>query len=83
MIRYIIVSTISGILFGVLNGLINGNPFAQKLFQTYKPISKISVKNPALKGEAFCQIFGKGGKTVRENLQTICLKCNLGKSNLE
>lgn len=27
--------------------------------------------------------WSKGGKTVRENLQTLCLKCNLGKSNLE
>ncbi len=27
--------------------------------------------------------WSKGGETVRENLKTLCLKCNLGKSNLE
>ena len=27
--------------------------------------------------------WSNGGETVRENLQTLCLKCNLGKSNLE
>ena len=47
MIRYIIVSIISGILFGVLDGIINGNPFAQKLFHSYKPISKTSINIPA------------------------------------
>lgn len=26
--------------------------------------------------------WSKGGNTVYENLQTLCLKCNLGKSNL-
>ena len=25
--------------------------------------------------------FSKGGKTVKENLQTLCMKCNLGKSD--
>lgn len=27
--------------------------------------------------------WSKGGKTIYENLQTLCSKCNLGKSNLE
>lgn len=27
--------------------------------------------------------WSKGGETVIENLQTLCLKCNIGKSNLE
>ena len=27
--------------------------------------------------------WSKGGETVRENLQTLCLKCNSGKSNLK
>lgn len=26
--------------------------------------------------------WSKGGETVAENLQTLCLKCNLGKSNI-
>lgn len=29
------------------------------------------------------QPFSKGGKTTVDNLQTLCLECNLGKSNLE
>ena len=45
MIRYIIVSIISGILFGVLDGVINANPLAQRLYEVYKPIAKTSI-NP-------------------------------------
>jgi hypothetical protein len=40
---YIIVSMISGILFGILDGLINANPIANKLYEVYKPIAKTSV----------------------------------------
>ena len=47
MTRYIIVSIISGILFGVLDGLINANPFALKLYDVYKPIAKTSINVPA------------------------------------
>ena len=43
MIRYIIVSLISGVLFGTMDGLINANPYAQRLFEVYKPIAKTSV----------------------------------------
>ena len=43
MTSYIIVSVISGILFGILDGLINANPIAIKLFEVYKPIAKTSV----------------------------------------
>lgn len=43
MASYIIVSVISGILFGILDGLINANPIANKLFEVYKPIAKTSV----------------------------------------
>jgi len=45
MFRYIIVSIGSGLLFGVLDGFINANPLAQKLYQVYAPIAKSSV-NP-------------------------------------
>ncbi len=45
MIEYIIVSLVSGILFGVLDGVINANPLAQRLYQVYKPIAKTSI-NP-------------------------------------
>jgi hypothetical protein len=31
MTRYVIMSLVSGILFGVLDGLINANPLARRL----------------------------------------------------
>ena len=43
MIRYIIVSIAGGILFGVLDGVINANPLAQRLYQVYRPIAKPSI----------------------------------------
>ncbi len=43
MIRYIIVSMVSGILFGIMDGFMNANPFAQKLLVIYKPIMRTSV----------------------------------------
>ena len=45
MTRYVIVSLVSGILFGVLDGLINANPLAQRLYAVYKPIARTSL-NP-------------------------------------
>ena len=47
MVRYVIVSISSGILFGILDGLINANPFAQKLYAIYKPIARTSINVPA------------------------------------
>ena len=43
MATYIIVSIGSGILFGVLDGLINANPIATRLYEVYKPIAKTSI----------------------------------------
>ena len=43
MLKYILVSIISGILFGILDGLINANPIAQRLLAVYQPIAKTSV----------------------------------------
>jgi hypothetical protein len=45
MIRYIIVSIASGILFGILDGLIHANSLAQRLYEAYKPIARTSI-NP-------------------------------------
>ena len=56
MITYIIVSIVSGVLFGVLDGLINANPLAQNLYQVYKPIAKTSM-NP-LTGITIDLIYG-------------------------
>ncbi len=47
MAKHIVVSVVSGILFGVMDGLINANPFAQKLLKVYQPIAKTSINAPA------------------------------------
>lgn len=45
MWRYIIVSIGSGILFGIMDGVINVNPLAQRLNGAYAPILRKSI-NP-------------------------------------
>jgi hypothetical protein len=47
MKTYILVSVVSGFLFGVLDGLINANPLAVNLFAVYKPIARTSINVPA------------------------------------
>lgn len=47
MIRYILVSLSSGILFGMMDGLLNANPFARKLYKAFEPIAKKSINVPA------------------------------------
>ena len=47
MIKFIIISISAGILFGVLDGVLNANPLAQKLFLAYKPIMRTTI-NPVL-----------------------------------
>ena len=44
MYGYIIVSVVSGILFGILDGVINANPVSQRLYAVYKPIAKTSIQ---------------------------------------
>jgi hypothetical protein len=56
MIGYIIISVISGILFGLLDGVINANPLAQRLYRVYKPIAKTSI-NP-LAGIVIDLVYG-------------------------
>ena len=43
MTTYVVVSIVGGILFGILDGLINANPVAQRLYDVYKPIAKTSL----------------------------------------
>jgi hypothetical protein len=43
MWNYILISIISGIVFGLLDGVINANPLAQRLFAVYQPIARKSV----------------------------------------
>jgi hypothetical protein len=47
MVRYIIVSIVSGVLFGAMDGLINANPLGRRLNEVYKPIAKTSLNVPA------------------------------------
>jgi len=44
MTRYLVVGAASGILFGILDGLINANPLAQRLYAVYKPIARASIR---------------------------------------
>jgi hypothetical protein len=47
MTRYLIVSAGSGILFGMLDGVIHANPLARRLYEVYQPMARTSI-NPAL-----------------------------------
>lgn len=44
---YLIIGIISGILFGMMDSLINANPLATRLFAIYQPISRKSINVPA------------------------------------
>ncbi len=56
MVAYIIVSIASGVLFGILDGVINGNPLGRRLFEVYKPIARSSLNLPA--GMAIDLMYG-------------------------
>ena len=43
MAAYVLTSIVSGILFGILDGAINANPLAQRVYAVYKPIAKTSL----------------------------------------
>ncbi len=43
MVAYFLASIISGILFGVMDGIINANPLARDLFRVYAPIARKSL----------------------------------------
>lgn len=44
--RFIIISILSGIMFAILDGIINANPIAQKLMESYNPLAKTSINMP-------------------------------------
>jgi hypothetical protein len=56
MVSYIIISIVSGILFGLLDGVINANPLAKRLYEVYRPIAKTSI-NP-LAGIVIDLVYG-------------------------
>jgi uncharacterized membrane protein YeiB len=41
--RQILVGLAAGVVFLVLDGLLNGNPFAQRVYAVYRPIARSSV----------------------------------------
>jgi hypothetical protein len=43
MLTYLIVSTGSGLLFAVLDALINANPLARRLYAVYQPLARTSL----------------------------------------
>jgi hypothetical protein len=45
MTGYFVISILSGILFAILDGVINANPLARKYYEIYQPIAKTSL-NP-------------------------------------
>lgn len=85
MIRYICVSIGSGILFGILDGVINANPLVQRLYEVYKPIARNAI-NP-LAGMLIDLLYGfimagvflilykslPGGNGIRKGLSFACL----------
>lgn len=47
ILTYIILGLVSGILFGVMDGLLSGNPLAARLLAAYKPIARTAINIPA------------------------------------
>ena len=56
MWNYILVSLGGGLLFGILDGVINANPLAQRLHEAYKPIARASVN--VIAGVAIDLLYG-------------------------
>jgi len=55
-LRFILVSIGSGILFGLMDGFINANPMAKRLFKVFEPITRKSINVPA--GFAIDLVYG-------------------------
>ncbi len=47
MIRYSVVSIVCGLLFGIMDAIVQGNPLAREMLEVYRPIAKTSVNVPA------------------------------------
>ena len=45
-LRVLLVGIAAGLLFAVLDGLLNANPLAQRLYAVYRPIARESVNAP-------------------------------------
>lgn len=47
MVKYILASILTGLLFALMDGLINGNPYAAELLAPFQPIARETVNIPA------------------------------------
>jgi hypothetical protein len=47
MWNFVVVSLAGGILFGILDGVINANPLARSLYTVFQPLAKASVNTAA------------------------------------
>jgi len=56
VLRYVLVSVGSGVLFGLLDGFLHANPLARKLYGVFEPIARTSVNVPA--GLAIDLVYG-------------------------
>ena len=56
MIRQILVGLVAGVVFLVLDGLLNANPLAQRLYAIYQPIARPGVN--AVAGSIIDLAFG-------------------------
>ncbi len=45
-LTYIVVSVASGVLFGIMDGVINSNPLATQLYAFYNPLARTSLNVP-------------------------------------
>jgi hypothetical protein len=43
MKRFVLVSLVSGVLFALMDGLLNANPLARSLYEVFKPLARTSI----------------------------------------
>jgi hypothetical protein len=56
MLRQVLVGVVAGVAFLILDGVLNANPLAQRLYAAYQPIAKPGVN--ALAGSAIDLAYG-------------------------
>ena len=56
MLRQILVGLVAGLAFLVLDGVLNANPLAQKLYAAYQPIARVSIN--AVAGSVIDLVYG-------------------------
>jgi tetrahydromethanopterin S-methyltransferase subunit B len=56
MLRFVLVGLGTGLIFGVMDGLINANPLARRLAEVYAPVARTGVN--VLAGIAIDLVYG-------------------------